>query len=123
MSTEEIKLAVCLTAGLAFISYLIHLKASSQSHPTGASWRGLVTIWLCFGAAWGLLAAAGRVLPGPLFDIDLSGGQVWWQPLTAGQRWIMVGAAAVLVGLIFLTLRTVRNLQEAAAPSHGGPSP
>ena len=115
--TEWIGFGACIIAATALLSYLIYVKAVSEGHPRGAVWQALATLWLCLGAAMAVLITARALLGGALFDLSLGQETVkWW---VGGSRQIYIGAAAaaILVGLLWLALRSVRRLQEPAVPA------
>ena len=113
-ASEGIGFGACVIAAMALVSYLIYLKASSQGHPRGVIRRGLVTIWLCLGTGLAVLIAARAALGGPLFDVNLGQGRLWWQPVAPAQMIILAGAVATVVGLALVALRAAHNLQEPA---------
>ncbi len=115
--TEWMGFGACVIAATALVSYLIYVKAVSDGHPPGAIWRSLAVLWLCLGAAVAVLITARALLGGALFDLSLGQETVrWW---VGGSRQIYIGAtaAAILVGLLWLALRSVRGLQEPVAPA------
>lgn len=117
-TNESIGLGICLTVATALVSYLLYMKANSEGHSKGTIWRGLGIIWLCLAGAVAVLIAARATLGGPLFDVSLGQGKVWWQLGGSRQLYVAAGAVAILVGLIFIALRTAQNLQEPASTDH-----
>ncbi len=115
--TEWIGFGACVIAATALLSYLIYVKAVSEGHPPGVIWRALAVVWLCLGAAMAVLITARALLGGALFDLSLDQETVKWWVGGSHQIYVGAAAAAILVGLLWLALRSVRRLQEPAAPA------
>ena len=115
--TEWIGFGACIIAATALLSYFIYVKAVSEGHPRGAVWQALATLWLCLGAAIGVLIAARALLGGALFGLSLGQETVRWWVGDRHQIYVGAAAAAILVALLWLALRSVRRLQEPAAPA------
>ncbi len=110
--TEWIGFGACVIAATALLSYLIYVKAVSEGHPPGVIWRALAVVWLCLGAAMAVLITARALLGGALFDLSLGQETVKWWVGGSHQIYVGAAAAAILVGLLWLALRSVRRLQE-----------
>jgi len=108
-------MGVAVLAATAFLSYLVHLKATALGHPKRDIQRGLVMIWLCLAATIVVLAGARALLGGPILSYSAGAGGLhlsWGRP---GGIFTTL-AAVFLVGiLLFVALRNVRRLQEPPA--------
>ncbi len=111
-TTEWIAVAVVVTAATAFFSYLVYARAADLGHPRRAIWRGLLLVWLCLGAAIVALAGARAILGGPIIQYSADSGGFSLSTDAPGSLFVTVAALIVVALLLYVSLHTVRQLQQ-----------
>ncbi len=125
-ATEWIAIGAVVTGATIFFSYLVYLRATALGHHPRGIWRALVIVWLCLVATIVVLAGARAILGGPIIEYAAHRGSF----RLGGDRpesFYVIAAALVVVGLLlYVALRTVRQLQESpdddAEPPYPPPS-
>ena len=111
-TTEWIAVAVAVTAATAFFSYLVYARAADLGHPRRAIWRGLLLVWLCLVVAIIVLAGARTILGGPIIQYSAGGGGFSLSTDAPGSLFVTVAALIVIALLLYVSLHTVRQLQQ-----------
>ncbi len=126
-TAEWIAIGLAVTGATVFLSYLVYVKATDLGHRAAAIWRGLVMVWLCLVATIVVLAGARSILGGPIIEYSSRQGSFRLGG-DAPAGFYITAAALIVVGiLLYVALRTVRQLQEPPAarkrPPHDDSAP